>query len=122
MGAPVIEMSPGGAQTVRKATWTLTQADATGIAVGPDWADYADMTIQFIGTPGAATLVFQGSNDGTNWQPLTAPSGSAISGTSVSIRQVVENPLYKRAVVTGADGSTAITAILAAKRPTLGRG
>lgn len=121
MGAATINNQPGGAQTVRTATWTLTQGDATGTAIGPDWADWADRTVQFTGTVGAATMVLQGSNDGTNFQTLNTPDGTAISGTSLSLRQVLENPLYVRPVVTGADGTTNVVCVLACKRPTLGR-
>jgi len=120
MPAPTITNHPGGAQTVRLATWVLTDADATGTPLGPDWADYADRCFQSTGTIGTATIVLQGSNDGTNWQTLTSPAGSTITGTALSMRQVVENPLYVRPILTGAGGST-VTCTLACKRPTLGR-
>lgn len=81
-------------------SWTLTTADPTG--TGISFAGAPDKTVTFVGGAswGSATAAIEGSNDGTNWLPLTDPQGNAISKTSDSIEAVLENPLYIRARLT----------------------
>jgi hypothetical protein len=45
-------------------------------------AGFADKSVAVTGTFGSATLVIQGSNDGTNWFTLTDPNGNLLSFTS----------------------------------------
>ena len=63
-----------------KITWeTLTSANAAGTAYGPSGTRAAVATLQAFGTFDSATLVLQGSNDGTNWETLSDTNGTAIS-------------------------------------------
>jgi hypothetical protein len=77
----------------------------------------ADRSIQISGTFGAGgTIVFEGSNDGTNYVTLTDPQGNAISKTAASIEAVTELTRYVRPRVTAGDGTTALTATLIVRR------
>lgn len=81
------------------------------------WSNFADRSIQFSGTFGTGgSVTLQGSNDGTNWQPLTDPQGNAITKTAAAIEQVLESTRFIRPVVTAGDGTTAIVCTLFARR------
>lgn len=121
MGAPTFPRPSGISETARIAQWTLTSGDATGDPIGADWLDLADKCVSVTGTFGTGTFLLEGSNDGAVWFTLNTPAGVAISGTTAAMRQVLENPVHVRPRVTGADGTTNLTVIIAGKRPTLGR-
>ena len=77
----------------------------------------ADRSVQFTGTFGAGgTIVFEGSNDGTNYVTLTDPQGNTISKTAAALESVVELTRYVRPRVTAGDGSTDLVASLLVKR------
>lgn len=57
---------------------------------------HSDRTIQFSGTFNAATIVLEGSNDGSTWKTLTDAGGSAVSATVSALKQVTEAPLFVR--------------------------
>lgn len=66
----------------------------------------ADITAQVIGTFGGATVVFEGSNDGTNWVTLTAKGGtSGISLTAAGMKSANETPAYIRPKTSGGTGT-----------------
>lgn len=78
----------------------------------------ADRSIQFVGTFGAGgTIVFEGSNDGTNYATLADPQGNAISKTSAGIEAILEITRYVRPRVTAGDGTTNLVATLLVRRP-----
>ena len=81
-------------------TWTgLATGDVGG---GIPIAYSADITGQVTGTFGGATITWQGSNDNTNWHPLTRRSvGTDMAFTSAAIHTVNENPAWIRPAVTG---------------------
>lgn len=69
--------------------------------------------IQVDGTFGSGgTLVFEGSIDGTNWTTLKDNTGTALSVTTLFIRNVFDAPLYFRPRVSGGDGTTSLRCIL----------
>lgn len=73
--------------------------------------DYADASIQFNGTFGAGgTIVWEGSNDGTNYFTLTDPQTTPISKTAAGLEQIAENVRYFRPRVTAGDGTTNLIA------------
>lgn len=73
----------------------------------------ADLTFQVAGTFGGATCTLQGSNDGTNWNTLTAKSGTAgMAYTSAASGACNENPLFVRPLISGGSGS-ALAVVLA---------
>ena len=93
------------------ATW----ADlATGdVGAGVPVAYSADLTGQASGTFGGATITWQGSNDNTNWHPLTRRSvGTDMAFTSAAVHTANENPAFVRPAVT-AGTSVAIDCTLA---------
>lgn len=89
-------------------TWALGNAD-TGVAV--NLVSAPDRSVQIAGTLGSATIVLEGSNDGTNWVTLTDPQGNPISKTVAAIEQIEELTLYIRASSSGGSG-TAVTVTL----------
>ena len=87
------------------ATW----ADlATGdVGAGVPIAYAADLTGQVTGTFGGGTVTWQGSNDNTNWHPLTLKSGTGnMAFTSASVHTANENPAWIRPAVTGGTSVT----------------
>lgn len=68
-------------------TWTLTHTDDGAPVYMPQWAD---RSVQFVGTWGGGTVLFEGSNDGTNYATLTDAQTSAISKTADGLEQIVE--------------------------------
>ena len=87
------------------ATW----ADlATGdVGAGVPIAYAADLTGQVSGTFGGGTITWQGSNDNTNWHPMTLRSGTGnMAFTSASVHTANENPAWIRPAVTGGTSVT----------------
>lgn len=83
--------------------WDLGNADS-GSSFNVPFS--AEITAQITGTFGSATVVVEGSNDGTNWTTLTKKGGtSAASFTSAGLCTVNENPAYIRASTSGGTGS-----------------
>jgi hypothetical protein len=72
-------------------------------------SQYTDRSFQVAGTFGGATVVIEGTNDGTNWATLTDPQGNNLSFIGPKIEMVAEASWKIRPKVTGGDGSTAIT-------------
>lgn len=100
---PTVEWPSGG---IVRFSWTsLAQNDSGGEVT---WLQYADRSVQVSGTFGGATVVIEGSNDGTNWATLTDPQGNALNITSAKIEQVMEICLHVRPRVSGGDGTTAL--------------
>lgn len=98
----------------------LTQADANGAEpLGPEWLDYVDRTVQVTGTFGGATIVLEGSNDGTNFVTLNAPGNSALSFTSAGLKQILESAAYIRPNISGGAG-VSVDITVCARRATRG--
>lgn len=76
-----VRSQPAG-NGIEKVFWeTLTEAD-TATAVIPSATAPAIASVQVTGTFGGATVVLQGSNDGTNYFTLKDTAGSDISLTA----------------------------------------
>ena len=78
--------------------------------------DFPDRSVQVLGTFGGCTVTLEGSNNGNDWATLNDPQGNPIALTSAKIKGVLECVRYVRPTVTGGDGTTAVTAILFARR------
>lgn len=94
---------------VRVFKWeTLTNSGSdVGAPIGPDFASYADRSVQVIGTFGTGgTVLIEGSLDGTNYATLTDPQGNALSIQSAKIEAISEATPYLRARISAGDGST----------------
>lgn len=97
--------------TITTGTGSTATGDVVEVAMGND------RSVQIDGTFDSATVVFQGSNDGTNWFSLTDPQGNAISKTSAAIEAISELTRYVRPSISGsANGSTSINVHMFAKR------
>lgn len=85
---PVItDLSPYDG-SVKLYTWTLTGTD-DGAPI--DMTQWADRSVQFVGTWGGGTVVFEGSNNGgANYATLTDAQTTAISKTGDGLEQIVE--------------------------------
>jgi len=101
-------VADGGVFDCYVVTWAMGNAD-TGSTVLMGSA--MDRSVQIAGTFGSATIVVEGSNDGTNWVTLTDPQGNAISKTSAAIEQIEELTRYLRVSSSGGTG-TAVTVTL----------
>lgn len=85
--------------------WTpLNQTDTDGQAYQPKWG--RDLSVQVTGTFGGATVVLQGSNDGSTWATLTDHAGNAVSFTAAGLKSVAEATAYVRPLLSGGSGST----------------
>lgn len=106
--------SPSFASDVQIVTWTPLANGDSGSAI--EMGRHADKSVQILGTFGSGgTVVFQGSNDGTNWVTLNNLQGTALSVTSATIKGVAEMTRYVRPSVTAGDGTTSITVVMAAR-------
>jgi hypothetical protein len=104
-----------GDGSVMQIVWTpLTSTNLDGAPVR--WCQYADRSVQLSGTWGTATVVLQGSNDGTTWFTLTDPQTVAISKTADALEQVLEMTQFVRPLLSGGNGTTAVTANLLVRR------
>lgn len=96
----------------------------TGLANGDsgrpaELLDYSDMTATFEGTFGTGgSVTMEGSNDGSNFYPLTDPQGNALTKTGAAMELILETPRYIRPRVTNGDGTTAIQVRILARRGT----
>jgi hypothetical protein len=92
---------------------TVTGAESTGSV------RLAKFPIKFFsvaGTFGSATVVVQGSNDGTNWVTLTTEGTTALSFTSASgIKPIYENCKFIRLTTSGGTGTDLDAYIIAAR-------
>jgi hypothetical protein len=90
--------------------WNLTTADGTGEAIQSPGA--SDRAVQVSGSFGGATVLFEGSLDGTNWDTLHDPGGVAITFTAKGINAISENAAFIRARLSPAGTGATIKASL----------
>lgn len=89
-------------------TWTpLTNANTVGSSFEVRAGKV--QSVQIAGTFDSATVILEGSNDGTNWASLADPQGTAISKTSAAIEQILEHTRYIRPNSSGGSSSQSIT-------------
>lgn len=69
-----------------------------------EWVEWADKSVQVIGTFNGGTVVIEGSNDGTNWVTLSDPQGNALSKTAAFLEQILEATRYVRPRVSAGTG------------------
>lgn len=79
--------------------------------------EYADRSVQVIGTPGAGgTVIIEGSNNGTDYAVLKDHLGNNLSFTAADIRSIDQIVRFIRPRVTGGDGTTSFTVIVLVRR------
>lgn len=87
--------------------WTgLTTANPQGAAIS--LAEFADRSVQVEGTFAAATVVMEGTIDGTNYRTLKDHLGNNLSFTTADIRSIDQIVTLVRPHLTGGDGTTLI--------------
>lgn len=99
-------------------SWALTTTNTDGAPL--EWTQWADRCFQAVGTWGGATLTIQGSNDGTNWAPLSnAAGGTAATFTADGAKSIIELPRYVRPNLTtpGTGASVAVTLLARRAQP-----
>ena len=85
-------------------TWDAMATGDSGAPFGLNAA--ADITIQVTGTFGGSTVTFQGSNDGTNWHPLTQRGSTTNMAYTAAANHICqEMPAFIRPNITGGTGS-----------------
>lgn len=97
-------------------TWTtLTSSNTAGKDYEPMRTRTIAATVQATGTFDSATLVLEGSNDGSNYETLRDTFGSDISLTSAGFAEISTGFLYLRPSTSGGSGSQDIDCILVAR-------
>lgn len=106
----VTRVSDPGVRDVWIASWPAMGNADTGTAIAMSGSP--DRSVQIEGTFGSATVVLQGSNDGSNWQTLTDPQGNDISKTSADLEGILELTRYVRPVTSGGTGTSVTVTVL----------
>lgn len=110
---PATQESFGG-DAVR-ITWANMANGDTGEPVY--WNRHSDRSIQVKGTFGTGgTVTVQGSNDGSEFVPLTDLRGSNLAINAARIEQIEDCSYAIRPAVTAGDGTTALTVVMFAKK------
>ncbi len=106
---------PGGGIDGVVVKWAgLSTAGDTGRPI--QRPDLADRSFQVFGTFNGATLVCEGSGDGTNWITLTNVVGGSLSYTQAGLFQITEATAFIRPNLQSAPGATSLTAIMTMRR------
>ena len=101
--------------SVKLVVWeALTASNNNGSLV--ELVEWADRTVQVIGTFDSATLLLQGSNNGTNWETLSDAASSPLSFASARLSEILEVPRYVRPSTSGGGGSQDLDVLLVARR------
>lgn len=95
-------------------TWTGLHLNDTGDQV--EWSRLADRSVHVYGTWGGASVIMEGSNDGSNFVTLDDLTGIAISKSANALFGILQIAAYIRPRVVGGDGTTSLTAILLSRR------
>ena len=102
---------------------TLTTTNDRGAGIPEAFMDYADRSVQVLGTFGAGgNLRVEGSNDGgTTYGALTDPQGNALNVTAAKVEAITEITLLTRPFVSAGDGTTSLTVAFTCRRSRSGR-
>lgn len=97
-------------------TWpNLNGANNTGAPVL--FPQHSDKTVQLTGCFNTATIVIEGSNDGTNYSNLTDRVGNVVSFTAAGLKSIMDSPLYVRPKVATNGAATDVEATMLMRRP-----
>lgn len=113
--APTITQLDPYDGSILKYAWTMVTVGDTGAPM--PFAQWSDRSVQFTGTFGAGTIVWEGSNDGTNYETLTDAQAVAISKTAVGLEQVVEVTQLARPRVSVGVTSVVVTCVARRQQP-----
>lgn len=95
-------------------TWSSITESDTALTVDLEQV-VEEISIQLTGTFGGATVLIQGSNDGTNYETLKQLDGSSASFTAVALASILERPLYLKPSISGGS-SQSITIVAMVKQ------
>lgn len=110
--APTITDAGNRDGSFKRIVWTPVTENDTCVAV--QMAQYADKSIQALGTFGGATVALHGSNDNNvTYAALNTPASAAIGMTVAGIKAVLENTEYVKPVITGGTGQSLTIAMVA---------
>lgn len=100
-------------QRVGIITWSSLAAgdDGQPFSVG----QFADRTVQVVGTITGGNITIQGSLDGANWHTLTDPQGNPLVFTAAGLEAVTELTYFIRPLASGGLTGSGVGVILAAK-------
>lgn len=112
-----------GHHTVEFLYETLTTTNDRGAAIPESFMDYADRSVQVLGTFGAGgNLRIEGSNDGgTTYAALTDPQGNALNVTAAKVEAITEITLLTRPFVSAGDGTTDLDVSIVCRRSRSGK-
>ena len=85
-------------------TWESLAANETGDA--NEMPGSSDRSVTISGTLSGATVIVEGSNNGTDYFTLTDPQGNPISFTSTKLKAISEITAFTRPRINGGDGLT----------------
>lgn len=106
----VTDVSKVGDGSAMLAVWAAaTEADTFAAVPMPE---YQARSISIQGTFGGATVVVNGSIDGTNFTGLTNPAGVAISKTSAAVVGVFEAVRYYQPAHSGGSSESLTVSML----------
>lgn len=94
----------GPVGSARYAKWTTLATGETATTHTLENTTGLLGAFQAFGTWGGATVVLQGSNDGTNWVTLKDPTGTDISLTANGAFEFATAMLYVRPSISGGTG------------------
>jgi len=101
--------------SVKSFTWTMVNNGDTGAPM--PFAQWADRSVQFAGTWTTGSIVWEGSNDGVNYEILNDAQAGAINKSANALEQVVEVTAWARPRVTAAVTSVVVTCVARRQQP-----
>src|SRR5258708_26883719 len=107
---------PAGGVDAVVTTWTPLAA-AGDVGQPLQRTDLADRSVQVTGTFAGATIVLEGSNDGTNYFTLSNPASAALSFTAAGLMQVNQPTAWVRPRVTLGNGASLTGTVTARSAP-----
>lgn len=115
IAAAITALKTIGDRGVRRVLWEEVGDDDDGAPV--EMSGFADRSVQVVGTFDGATIVIEGSNDGTNYHTLNDPQGNALTITSAKTEQILEVTRWIRCRVSvNGAGSTDLDVYLVLRR------
>lgn len=97
--------------------WTPLTFAGSDVGSSMEQFGEADRSVQIGGTFGVAgAVVIEGSNDGTNFDPLKDHLGVALSLTAAGIYSIDQIVRYLRPRITAGDGTTSLTVTVLSRR------
>jgi hypothetical protein len=77
---------------------------------------WADRTVTITGTFGGATIVIEGSENGTDYVTLSDNLGNALSLTAAASKLIAQNPKFVRPRTSGGTGTVLLVVIEGVKK------